>query len=245
MSNPNPVCVVSGAASGIGLAIAARLASDGGFVIVADVHEPHIPADEARWTWVPCDVSSEDDVETVFEAADRHGGVDVLVNCAAITAKSPIDELPLSEWHRVLEVNLTGPALAIKMAAPTMKKKHAGSIVNIASIAAFNTPSRYNNVYAATKGALVALTRALVYELSQYNVRINAIAPGMIRTPFLDSLPESWFTQRANRIPMGRFGSPEEIANIVAFLSSEQASYVTGQTIVADGGLTSVIYATD
>lgn len=237
--------VVFGAASGIGRGIALRFLAGGWFVVAADIQEASLAEDRRAWRWIRCDVACEEEVAAAIAAADEFGGVDVLVNCAGITAKLPIDQIPSGEWQRVLDVNLTGSAMAIKHAVPIMKRKGGGSIVNIASIAAFSTPSPQNNVYAATKGAIVSLTRALVYELSAHNIRINAVAPGMIMTPLLRTLPDQWFTSRASRIPLGRLGTVEEIAALVAFLASDEASYITGQTIVADGGLTSVIYAAD
>ena len=157
----------------------------------------------------------------------------------------PIDQIPAGEWERVLGVNLTGIAFSIKHASARMKQTGGGSVVNITSIAAFSTPSPYNNAYAASKGAIISLTRALVYELSEYNIRNNAVAPGMIRTPWLESLPEEWCGPRASRIPLRRFGNVDEVANLVSFRASDEASYITGQTVVVDGGLTSVIYAQD
>jgi 3-oxoacyl-[acyl-carrier protein] reductase len=238
-------CVVFGAASGIGYGIATRFLKDGAHVVVADIQEATFPFEADRWRWIRCDVSREDDVVAAVSAADEFGSINVLVNCAGTTAKVPIDQIPASEWERVLGVNLTGIAFAIKHASARMKQTGGGSVINITSIAAFSTPSRYNNAYAATKGAIVSLTRALVYELSEHNIRINAVAPGMIRTPWLESLPEEWFGPRVGRIPLRRFGSVDEVANLVSFLASDEASYITGQTVVVDGGLTSVIYAED
>jgi 3-oxoacyl-[acyl-carrier protein] reductase len=242
---PARTAVVFGAASGIGQGIALRFLADGWVVVAPDIQEANLAEDRQAWRWIRCDIASEEDVAAAIAAADEFGGVDALVNCVGITAKLPIDQISSAEWQRVVDVNLTGLAMAIKHAVPIMKRKGGGGIVNITSIAAFSTPSPLNNVYAATKGAIVSLTRALVYELSAHNIRINAVAPGMIMTPLLQTLPDEWFTSRASRIPLGRLGTVEEIAALVAFLASDEASYITGQTIVADGGLTSVIYAAE
>jgi NAD(P)-dependent dehydrogenase (short-subunit alcohol dehydrogenase family) len=126
-----------------------------------------------------------------------------------------------------------------------MKRAGGGSIVNIASLAAFTTASAHNTAYAASKGAIVALTRALVYELSAYRIRVNALAPGIVDTPILHGHSAEWLAERIGRIPLGRLGGVRDMADVVAFLASDASSYVTGQTIVADGGLTSVMYSAD
>jgi NAD(P)-dependent dehydrogenase (short-subunit alcohol dehydrogenase family) len=239
------VAVVTGAASGIGQAIAERFVAEGAYVVAADLNDACLESREGRWQAVKCDVSNEGDLEGAFRAADEAGMFSVLVNCAGISAKVPIDAISAEQWQHVIDVNLTGSALAIKHAVPVMKRNGGGAIVNIASIAAFTTASVHNTVYAATKGAIVSLTRALVYELSPFNIRINALAPGIVNTPILQGHPPEWFAERAGRIPLGRLGSVSEMADVVMFLASDASSYITGQTIVADGGITSVMYSTD
>ena len=239
------VAVVTGAASGIGRAIAERFLAEGASVVAGDLQAAELPGDPRRWRSVRCDVAVEDDLAALMGAAEAAGRLGVLVNCAGISAKAAIDDMPAEQWQRVLDVNLTGSAFAIKHAVPAMKRNGGGSIVNIASLAAFSTASVHNTVYAASKGAIVALTRALVYELGPHGIRVNALAPGIIDTPILRGHSAEWFAERASRIPLGRLGGVDDMADVVTFLASDASSYVTGQTIVADGGLTAVMYSAD
>ena len=237
------VAVVTGAASGIGRAVAERFLAEGASVVAGDLRPAELPGDPRHWRAVRCDVTVEDDLAALVGAADALGPLGVLVNCAGISAKIPIDDMPAPDWQRVMDVNLTGSAFAIKHAVPVMKHTGGGSIINIASLAAFSTASLHNSVYAASKGGIVALTRALVYELSPYGIRVNALAPGIIDTPILRDHSAEWFAERAGRIPLGRLGSVADMADVVTFLASPASSYITGQTIVADGGLTAVMYS--
>lgn len=234
------VAVVTGAASGIGRAVAERFLAEGATVVAGDLRPAELSGHPGRWRSLRCDVTVEDDLATLMAAAD---GLGVLVNCAGITAKAPMDEMPAADWQRVLDVNLTGSALAVKHAVPVLKRTGGGSIVNIASLAAFSTASRHNAAYAASKGGIVSLTRALVYELSPHGIRVNALAPGIVDTPILRGHGREWFAERTGRIPLGRLGSVAEMADVVTFLASAASSYVTGQVIVADGGLTAVMYS--
>lgn len=239
------VAVVTGAASGIGRAVAERFLAEGASVVAGDLRQAELPGDPQHWRAARCDVTVEDDLAALVGAADDLGPLGVLVNCAGISAKIPIEDMPASDWQRVMGVNLTGSAFAIKHAVPAMRRHGGGSIVNIASLAAFSTASLHNTVYAASKGGIVSLTRALVYELSPHGIRVNAVAPGIIDTPILRARSAGWFAERAGRIPLGRLGSVADMADVVTFLASSASSYITGQTIVADGGLTAVMYSAD
>lgn len=245
VSGASGVAVVTGGASGIGRAVAERLLADGALVVSGDLRDAELPGDPARWRSVRCDVTVEDDLAGLMAAAEELGPLRTLVSCAGISAKIPIDEMPVERWRQVLDVNLTGTALAVKHAVPAMRRAGGGSIVTIASLAAFSTASRHNTAYAASKGAVVALTRALVYELSADGIRVNAIAPGIIDTPILRGHDEAWFAERTGRIPLGRLGTVAEIAAVVGFLTGAASSYLTGQMLVVDGGLTAVLYSAE
>jgi 3-oxoacyl-[acyl-carrier protein] reductase len=252
MTSENPtgllegrVAVVTGAASGIGRAIAEKFIAEGASVVGGDIQDVTLTAPADKYSAMRCDVTDERDLQKLIAAAERLGPLGILVNSAGISIKIPIEEMPSAEWKRLLDINLDGSAFAIKHAVRAMKASGGGSIINIASIAAYSTSSRYNNAYSASKGAIVSLTRALVYELSAHGIRVNALAPGLIDAPVLRTHSNEWIAQRVRRVPLGRLGRAEEMANIAAFLASDRSSYVTGQTIVADGGLTSVIHFDD
>jgi NAD(P)-dependent dehydrogenase (short-subunit alcohol dehydrogenase family) len=240
MSAQQRVALVTGGASGIGAAIAHRLLGAGYSVVVADVRPP-APGGPAMY--VECDVRDEGQVSAAVATAVAAGRLDVLVNCAGITGKTPIDEMELDSWQRILDINLTGTMLMIKHAVPALERSGVGSIVNIASLAASRTLSRYNTAYAASKGAVEAFTRALVYELSERGVRVNAVAPGLVDTPILTAHDDAWRSSRTASVPMGRFCGPDEIAAAAVFLASNEASYITGQVVTVDGGISAVHYA--
>lgn len=235
------VAVVTGGASGIGRAIADRFVEEGALVVVGDLAPPTGTDGSTAVIGVECDVTVEDDVARLLRTAAELGPVGALVASAGIAPKRAIGEMDLDEWHRVLDVNLTGTMLAIKYAVPLMRRAGGGSIVALASVAAFWTSSPFNAAYAASKGAIVAMVKALVHELSPDGIRINAIAPGIVESPLTAGFGEAWATSRRTLAPLGRLGSPGEIADVALFLAGDESSYVTGHLLVADGGATSVI----
>jgi NAD(P)-dependent dehydrogenase (short-subunit alcohol dehydrogenase family) len=223
--------LITGAGSGIGAAVARLLAAEGAEVIVADL-SPEAVADELGAQAVVLDVRHEAEVE--FAMAD----LDVLVNCAGIGSTTNAPETTLDVWENVFAVNARGTFLCCKYAIPGMAARGGGSIVNIASVAAL-VGLRNRAAYCASKGAVVSLTRALAVDHVADGIRVNAVAPGTVDSPWVrrlvEDVGESLDALRA-RQPMGRLGTPEEIAEAVAYLAA--AEFVTGSVLVIDGGLT-------
>jgi dihydroanticapsin dehydrogenase len=248
-----------GAATGIGRATAIRLAAEGASVVIADINAKTGPvtADEARQAaWQPggqvtergawflaVDVADEDSVrQMVGEAAERLEGLDIVVNCAGILHIGPVETFAAGLWARTFEVNVMGQFLVVKHAVPYLRTGQGGSIVNIASAAGIKSGPG-ETAYAASKGAIIAFSRTLAAELAPDGIRVNVMCPGFVDTPFNDPAIEymggpgalSEFVRSS--IPLGRQASPEEIASVIAFLVSDDASFVTGQAILADGGM--------
>ncbi len=234
------VAIVTGAAQGIGKAIADKLASEGATVVVADVNaEGAAAAAPDGGSGVHVDVSSEDDVKSVIaDTVDRFGKLDVVVNNAAIVPFTPWEELDFAEWRRIMAVNLDGVFLMCHHAEKPMRSAGYGRIVNIASnVVLAGTPNLAH--YVAAKGGVVAFTRALARELGPSGITVNAVAPGLTETEGSLASPHAEafdFVQALQCIP--RRGMPEDIAPAVAFLASEEAGWVTGQLLVADAGHT-------
>jgi 2-keto-3-deoxy-L-fuconate dehydrogenase len=223
--------LVTGAGSGIGAAVARRLAADGAEVIVADLY-PEAVADELGAQPVVLDVRHEAQVE--FAMAD----LDVLVNCAGIGSTTNAPETTLEVWENVFAVNARGTFLCCKYAIPGMAARGGGSIVNMASVAGL-IGLRNRAAYCASKGAVISLTRALAVDHVDDGIRVNAVAPGTVDSPWVRRLVEDVgesFDALRTRQPLGRLGTPEEIADAVAYLAT--AEFVTGSVLVIDGGLT-------
>ncbi|HEY8645895.1 MAG TPA: SDR family NAD(P)-dependent oxidoreductase [Gaiellaceae bacterium] len=231
MSFEGKRALVTGAGSGIGAAVARRLAADGAEVIVADL-SPDAVADELGAQAVVLDVRDEEQV------AGAMADLDVLVNVAGIGSTTNAPETTLDVWENVFAVNARGTFLCCKHAIPGMAARGGGSIVNIASVAGL-IGLRNRAAYSASKGAVISLTRALAVDHVADGIRVNAIAPGTVDSPWVrrlvEDVGESMDALRT-RQPMGRLGTPEEIADAVAYLAA--AEFVTGSVLVIDGGLT-------
>jgi NAD(P)-dependent dehydrogenase (short-subunit alcohol dehydrogenase family) len=239
------VAVITGAASGIGLAAARRLADEGARVVVADVNEQagKEAADAVGGMFVKTDVTSEDDVRSLYEVAcDRHGHIDIAFNNAGISP--PDDDSILSTgldaWRRVQEVNLTSVYLCCKHVIPYMQRQGKGSVINTASFVATMGAATSQISYTASKGGVLAMSRELGVQFAREGIRVNALCPGPVNTPLLQELfakdPER-AARRLVHIPMGRFAFAREIANAALFLASDESSYVTASTFMVDGGL--------
>jgi len=235
---------VTGAARGIGKAIAARLAAGGHNVVVSDIllDEARRTADElsthgVKTLAVQTDVARLTDVEALIKTTkETLGSVDILVNNAGITRDNLSIRMSEEEWDRVLSINLKGAFLCSQAAAKEMMKSRFGRIVNIASVAGLLGTAGQAN-YAASKAGLIAVTKSMARELGSRNVTVNAIAPGFIQTEMTDALPEKVKETYLSQIPLKRAGTPEDIAEVVWFLTSTSASYITGIVVNVSGGL--------
>jgi len=240
------VAVVTGAGSGIGLATARRFAAEGARVVAVDVNPQTAAAAAAEVGGEPvtCDVTDEAAVRDLFEqVVAGHGRVDVAFNNAGISPPEDdsILETDLAAWERVQRVNLTSVYLCSKYAIGHMRRQGRGSVINTASFVALMGAATSQISYTASKGGVLAMTRELGVQFAREGVRVNALCPGPVNTPLLKELfaadPER-AARRLVHVPMGRFAEPEEIAAAVAFLASDDASFITASTFVVDGGIT-------
>jgi len=240
------VAVITGAGSGIGLASARRLAAEGARIVAADVDEAagKAAAAETGGLFIAADVASEDQVRKLFEqVADRFGRIDIAFNNAGISPPEDdsILDTGLEAWRRVQEVNLTSVYLCCRHVIPYMRRQGKGSIINTASFVAVLGAATSQISYTASKGGVLAMSRELGVQFAREGIRVNALCPGPVDTPLLRELfaaePER-AARRLVHVPMGRFAEPEEIAAAVAFLASDDASFITASAFLVDGGIT-------
>jgi len=244
------VALVTGAAQGIGRAISLAFASMGAAVVLVDLNQEQATQVEeeirclgGRASSVQGDVSLSEDVDRIAQAGvQAFGPIDILVNSAGVGRESiPPQDLPLTVWQRIININLTGCFLMCQAVGRQMIDRRAGSIINIASISGLVTnKGRHVTAYASSKGGLVMLTKALAAEWAPFGVRVNAIAPGYVRTPFIETALADPLIYRGlvDMVPAGRIGKPVDIVGAAIYLASAAADYVTGHILVVDGGLT-------
>jgi 3-oxoacyl-[acyl-carrier protein] reductase len=237
--------LVTGGAKGIGRACSVLLAESGATVIVnfrkskdeAEQIRKELCGRGATVDIFQADMSIPQEIEALFEyIRAKFGRLDVLVNNAGMIKDNLLLSMTLADWDRVHDVNLRGAFLASKLAVELMLPRHAGKIINIASVGAIRGSTGQTN-YAASKGGLVAFTRACAVELAARGIQVNAVLPGMIVTDMSSRMRKKAGEMLLKRIPAARFGQPEEVARLVLFLASAQADYITGQAVVIDGGL--------
>lgn len=245
------VAVVTGGCSGIGLASAQRLASEGAFVVIGDVDDARGPEAAARvqGRYVHADVTRPEQVAALFATAKQvYGSVDIAFNNAGISPPEDdsILDTDLDAWRKVQEANLTSVYLCCKAALPYMIEQGRGSIINTASFVAVMGAATSQISYSASKGGVLSMSRELGVQFARQGIRVNALCPGPVNTPLLRELfaadPER-AARRLIHVPVGRFAEPEEIANAVLFLASEESSFVTATTFLVDGGV-SAAYVT-
>jgi 3-oxoacyl-[acyl-carrier protein] reductase len=238
------VALVTGASQGIGRMTSLALAKLGAKVAVANLRVEkltslvaEIEAAGGEALSVPMDVGDPIQVRNGFQQAlAKFNKLDILVNNAGITRDTLALRMKLEDWEAVLRTNLTGAHLCIQQALAMMLRQRSGRIINVASVVALAGSVGQAN-YAASKGGLIGLTKAMAIEVASRNITVNAVAPGFIETAMTDVLPEKVKEELKTRIPLGRMGSPAEVAAAIAFLASDEAAYITGQVLSVNGGM--------
>ena len=246
MKFKDKVVLITGASRGIGKATALLFAKEGAKVIV-NYHNAEKEANEvvkeiskirSEAIALKCNVSKEEEVKKMISnGIKKFGKIDILVNNAGIVFDVPLFEKTLDQWNKTLGVNLIGMFLCSKYAVPHIKKQKSGVIINISSTNGIDTLSTESADYDASKAGVISLTKNLASELAP-NIRVNCIAPGWVNTDINKGLPKDYVAEETKHILLKRFGMPEEIAKVVLFLASDDASFITGTTLVVDGGYT-------
>lgn len=238
------VAIVTGAARGIGLAAARRLAQDGASVVLADLNESEARREAEALTGEGCtamavqaDVADRASAEAIIRSAEEEfGRLDILVNNAGIAGRAaPLEEVTDDDWETMMAVDLRSVFLCCRAAVPGMKARGYGRIVNVASIAG-KEGNPNMTPYSTAKAGVIGFTKALAKEVGSYGILVNAISPAVIETPILQQLTQAQVDYMVQRIPLGRTGKPEEVAALIAWLASDEASFTTGQCVDISGG---------
>jgi 3-oxoacyl-[acyl-carrier protein] reductase len=251
-TNPTPshrlagkVSIITGAAQGIGLATALKFAREGAIVVVCDVKQAAVDeavkqclAAGAQAVGFVVDVTQRDMVDATVKAVlENFGRIDVLVNNAGITQDARLQKMTLEQFDRVIDVNLRGVFHCTQAVADAMVAQGSGVILNASSVVGIYGNFGQTN-YAATKFGVIGFTKTWSRELGPKGIRVNAVAPGFVATPILSTMPEKVVDEMKNRVPLKRLGQPEDIANVYAFLASDEAAYVNGAVLEVAGGMT-------
>jgi 3-oxoacyl-[acyl-carrier protein] reductase len=241
----NKVCIVTGAAQGIGLATALKFAREGAIVVVCDMRADAVEATVAQCRDLGAtasghvvNVTKRDEVDAVVAAVrQKYGRIDVLVNNAGITKDARLQKMTLEQFDAVIDVNLRGVYHCAQAVADTMVEQGSGVILNASSVVGIYGNFGQTN-YAAAKFGVIGFTKTWSRELGPKGIRVNAVAPGFVETPILTTIPDKVLDHMREQVPLRRLGHPDEIANVYAFLASDEASYVNGAVLEVSGGMT-------
>jgi 3-oxoacyl-[acyl-carrier protein] reductase len=244
MEFKNQVAVITGGASGLGKKAAGLLCEQGAHVIIADIHQAHgeeavaeLASGGGNVTFMQVNVGDEASVQALMtQVKEKAGRLDILINNAGITRDGMLHKLTKEKWDQVIAINLTGVYLCTKAAVPLMLENGYGRIINTSSVVGL-----YGNIgqtnYAATKAGVIGLTKTWAKELGNKGITVNAVAPGFIKTPMTEAVPEKILEMMRLKVPVQRLGSPEDIARAYVFLASPHSSYINGAVLSVDGGL--------
>jgi NAD(P)-dependent dehydrogenase (short-subunit alcohol dehydrogenase family) len=243
MTFTNKVAVVTGGNRGIGYQVVTKLASEGAKVVITDLNQRNgVPLDDqcdsANRIWsLKVDISAKSEVETAFQKIyQKFGRIDILVNSAGINGTGKVIELTEAQWDRMMAVNVKGILFCSQAVYNIMAGQKYGKIINMASITGKRAGIHAGVHYSVSKAAVVMLTRCLAQELAEYKVNVNAIAPAFTDTPLNDVFTKEQIQSVVDKIPLGRIGAPEDMANVIAFLASDDAAFITGEVINVNGG---------